>query len=165
MKRTTPRISHPVLLLLLCWVRRTSKKLVLRSWMGIWGCRVGGRGRLNYKRSQLQSQPSWARGVGEWKDQVIGVMFMFPLSFMQPVKEFLEIPEKERSQDRSCSLFQPSLRSNTPSLLPHAINHTDQPWCSPQIIFIGGCPVFLAGTLTDTDVKNLFLFTDSLHSH
>lgn len=45
--------------------------------------------------------------VEEWKGQVIGVMFMFPVSFMHPVQEFLEndLREKERSQDRSCSLL------------------------------------------------------------
>lgn len=63
-----------------------------------------GEGQINYKRSQLQSQPPEPR-VGEWKDQMIGVMFMFYLSFMHPVKEFLENDLRDRESDRKDRSF------------------------------------------------------------
>lgn len=43
-------------------------------------------------------------------------------------------------------------------VLSRSINHTGQPWSSSQVIFICGCPVFFAGTLTDRFKKTFFFF-------
>lgn len=141
---------------------------VLHSWIGIWGWGIGGRGRLNYKRSQLQSQPPWGQGgrmegPGDWCQDYVS-------SFIHAHSKRVSWEWSQRGRRRDPKTEAAVLCKLVSEVTCHHFCHIlSVTQTSPGALFrlssFEGALCFFLGPWLIEIFKNLFLFMDSSHSH